>query len=91
MKGKFLKHLSISLVLTLSIAALSGCQSTPAENVQSTQGTQSTEAQVSTTVAEEQVSDNIGSFKTTDMAGGEVTESVFADHKLTMVNVFSVG
>ncbi len=90
MKANLLKKLSLALVLTLGVTAMSGCQSAPAEKAESTTAEQTTVEQT-TAVVEEPVGTNIGSFTAIDMAGNEVNQDVFAEHKLTMVNVFSVG
>ena len=75
------KRLLILVVLLLSFGLLYGCGSKPDEEGQIVPPSQEQES-------EGTASTGLTSFKTTDIYGEEVTEELFSDYDLTLVNVW---
>ncbi len=80
------KKVSLALLLSLGLVGFSACES-PATNQATT--TEMEGEQTTAESAKEVVS--IPDFTTVDLAGEEVTKELLKEHKLTMLNVFSVG
>lgn len=75
---KMRKILLTTLVIILSISVFAACGNESTESTESTENTGN----------EENVITNFGSFESLTFEGDKVTESVFANSKLTMINVW---
>ncbi len=82
------KYVTLCAAL-LSVAVLAGCARTPAEN-RNTENTASSAAGGNTaeTAQAEQESVAFPSFTATDLDGNTVTESIFAEKDLTVLNIW---
>ncbi len=75
------KRLLVLVILLLSFGLLSGCGSKPDKEDQIIPPPQEQES-------EGAASTGLTSFKTTDIYGEEITEELFSDYDLTLVNVW---
>lgn len=90
-KGDFMKKIIMTVIIVLlSLLILSACSSdnTTGENGQNDIGSQ---AEIHNGDSQQSANDTsvLGAFTAKDLSGNDVTEAVFSENKLTMVNIWA--